>query len=497
MLSASRALEWLHDNPVAGVLTEMDFDHGPTGQDLIEHLRGSGRDVQIIATSVRNRRTVGAERLGKLDVLFIPKPYNVRFVVGMVGGMLRYGARRVPTLALRRLAPGEVLVRQGDRGSEAFIVRGGRLAITCEGPHGTHEIGTAGPGEMVGEMAFLNETVRAATLTAMESTELAVLDLEAFRDYLEGQPAWLRVMLQSLTRRLRERSETLATVQRRALSQAGRRESVAAESTVEPPLGDLKRKQATMWGRGEYERIAETLAVMHDELIRRLDPRPGEKWLDLATGTGEVAFRAARMGARVSGVDLAPALIARARKIARTKSLDIRFELGDAEHLVHPDASFDVVASAVGIIFATDHVAAAREVARVCRPGGRIGITAWRLDGGVGDFFRVIEPFQTDRQRAGNSAFEWASDGYASSLLGAAFELEMFEFDAPFVAVSSDAAWEKLSTSYGPLIALAEALNSARREELRQAVIAFYDRFWNGSEVRHSRRYVMLVGKRR
>jgi hypothetical protein len=73
----------------------------------------------------------------------------------------------------------------------------------------------------------------------------------------------------------------------------------------------------------------------------------------------------------------------------------------------------------------------------------------------------------------------------------------MFEFDAPFVAVSSDAAWEKLSTSYGPLIALAEALNSARREELRQAVIAFYDRFWNGSEVRHSRRYVMLVGKRR
>lgn len=496
--SASRALEWLRDNTVAGVLTEMDFEEGVTGLDLIEHLRRPGHDdVQIIATSTRDRRRVGAERLGRLDVLFIPKPYSVRFVVGMVGGMLRSGARRPPALGIRRLHSGEVLVREGERGTEAFIIREGRLRITHQESYGIHEIGTAGPGEMVGEMAFLNEATRAATLTAMEPTELAVLDLESFRDYLEGQPSWLRVMLRSLTGRLRERSERLVNAERCGSNGPTRSEPVTTEPALAGSTEDLKQEQAAIWGKGQYERIAETLAVMHDELIRRLDPRPGESWLDLAAGTGAVAFRAARKGARVTGIDLAPALVARARATARTEGLDVRFEIGDAERLMHSDASFDVVASAVGVIFAPDHAAVARELARVCRPGGRLGVTAWRLDGGVGDFFEVVKPFQNNPPSTRGSAFDWGSEEYVRDLLGDAFELEVFEFDAPFIAASSEAAWEKLSTSYGPIVALVDTLSSSRREELRRAVVSFYDRFWNGHEVHHSRRYAMLIGKRR
>ena len=350
---------------------------------------------------------------------------------------------------------------------------------------------------MVGEMAFLNRARRAATLTAMEPAELAVLDLEGFRDYLEGQPPWLRMMLQSLTGHLRETSEKLANSEWPAPTGLARIESMAPAPSAETCSEDVKRKTAAVWGTGEYERIAETLAGMHDELARRLDPRPGERWLDLATGTGEVAFRAARKGAHVIGVDIAPALIERARRAATRDGLDVRFEVGDAERLRYSDASFDVISSAVGVIFAPDHRAVARELARVCRPGGRLGITAWRLDGGVGDFFQVMKPFQNDARPGASSSFDWGSERYVSDLLGDAFDFDMLEFDAPFVAASSEAAWEKLSTSYGPTVVLAASLSPKRREDLRRAVVSFYDRFWTGSEVRHSRRYALLIGTRR
>src|SRR5439155_19454003 len=132
-----------------------------------------------------------------------------------------------------------------------------------------------------------------------------------------------------------------------------------------------------MWGSAPWERVAETLAPLHDHLVAALSPRAGERWLDLATGTGAVAIRAARAGAKVTGLDLAPRLVETARSWAADEGLDIRFDVGDCERLPYDDASFDVVASVVGVIFAPDHGAVARELARVCRPGGRLGRVAW------------------------------------------------------------------------------------------------------------------------
>jgi ubiquinone/menaquinone biosynthesis C-methylase UbiE len=141
-------------------------------------------------------------------------------------------------------------------------------------------------------------------------------------------------------------------------------------------LAALKADQARIWGSAAWQQIAERqLFPVHDELIARLGPHPGERWLDLATGTGAVALRAARAGAAVTGQDLAPELIVTARDLGVKEGLGVDFEVGDAERLDYPDASFDVVSSAHGVVHAYDHRAVANELARVCRPGGRLGLT--------------------------------------------------------------------------------------------------------------------------
>jgi SAM-dependent methyltransferase len=137
---------------------------------------------------------------------------------------------------------------------------------------------------------------------------------------------------------------------------------------------------ARVVGLGHWQPMAARFTPIHDHLVAKLDPRPGERWLDIGTGTGAVALRAARAGARVTAVDIAPRMIETARWLASSERLSIRFEIGDAETLALEDESFDVVASALGVVLAPDHSAAARELARVCRPGGRLGIVAWRID---------------------------------------------------------------------------------------------------------------------
>src|SRR2546423_10729369 len=144
---------------------------------------------------------------------------------------------------------------------------------------------------------------------------------------------------------------------------------------------------------------------MHDGRVGRLDPKPGQPGLGVATGTGEVAFRAAEAGADVTASDLAPDLIETAKRIAAERGLGIDFHVADCERLPYDDASFDVVSSAVGVMFAPDHRASARELARVCRPGGRIGLTTWKAGTGVHDMFKVMAPFQPTPPPGGGRPF--------------------------------------------------------------------------------------------
>src|SRR5439155_16998827 len=137
---------------------------------------------------------------------------------------------------------------------------------------------------------------------------------------------------------------------------------------------------ADSWSGATYERIAETFAPIHDRVVEALAIEPGERVLDVACGTGGVALRAARAGADVVGIDISADQLAKARRAADAEGLAIRFDEGDCQELPYAEAEFAVVVSVFGAIFAPDHARTAAELVRVCRPGGRLALTAWRKD---------------------------------------------------------------------------------------------------------------------
>lgn len=253
-----------------------------------------------------------------------------------------------------------------------------------------------------------------------------------------------------------------------------------------------------MWGNGPYERITDLLTEAQEDLVAALEPQSGERWLDVATGTGAVARMATSAGARVTGLDLSPALIETARRESDGAGLDIRYDVGDAENLPYEDASFDAVVSTYGVMFAPDHAAVARELARVCRPGGRLGLASWTEDSGIGDIFRVMKPFQAAPPPAGvGNPFAWGDEGHVRELLEDDFELELRVIDTIHWAESGEEAWEVFSTSYGPTKTLAESLDEDRKEELHRSWVELYERSREGDRIAHHRHYLRVLGTRR
>jgi len=260
---------------------------------------------------------------------------------------------------------------------------------------------------------------------------------------------------------------------------------------------ELKERQAVIWGNGPFERISETSTIAYDDLVGRLAPGQGERWLDVACGTGAVAFRAAKRGADVTGVDLAPALVERARELAAQDGLDIQLDVGDAEQLPYDNADFDVVSSSFGVMFAPDHQRAARELGRVCRPGGRLGLLTWRPDGGVGAMFKTMQQFQPLPPEGAGSPPAWGEEAYVEQLLGGDFELEFSEGDATLSAESGREVWELFSTSFGPVKTMNEKLEGERRDTFEQAFIDFHESFRTDGGIRMPREYLLTVGRRR
>jgi SAM-dependent methyltransferase len=240
--------------------------------------------------------------------------------------------------------------------------------------------------------------------------------------------------------------------------------------------------------------MASRLAAIHDHLVARLAPARGERWLDVGTGTGAVALRAARGGARVTGVDLSPVMIDTARRLAREQGAGIRFEVGDAESLPYEDASFDVVASALGVFLAPDHAAAGRELARVCRAGGRLGVVAWRPDPGAE---RMHAPFWPPAEPGAGDRRDWGREEYLAELLGQEFELQFEEGELHLTAGSGDELWQLFTSHDGAAKAQVDSLHPRRAQEYRRAYVAYHERHRANGRISLPRRYLLTLGRRR
>jgi SAM-dependent methyltransferase len=249
-----------------------------------------------------------------------------------------------------------------------------------------------------------------------------------------------------------------------------------------------------VWSAGTYERLAARFAPVAEELIARLAIQPDERVLDLATGTGEVARRVARLGAAVSAFDIAGPMLEKARASAAEEGLPIAFQLGDVEYLPYDDGSFDVLLSNFGVVFAPDHANVASELARVTRPGGRVGFTAWKPNSKLGELYRRF----TEVPIEGREAYEWGREDHVEDMLGDDFELEFEDGTLWLEADSGEEIWKLFSESAPPVIALIERLDPEQTEQFHQAFVELYEGYrTEGGGVRAPRRYLLVLGRRK
>jgi len=194
-----------------------------------------------------------------------------------------------------------------------------------------------------------------------------------------------------------------------------------SDTTITGTVEDraLKTKHAAMWASGSYPTVvADVVEPLGGILVDALDIRTGQKVLDVAAGTGTSALPAARLGATVTATDLTPELLEVGRTQAAAEPLDITWQTADAEALPFEDGSFDVVLSAIGVMFAPHHQQAADELIRVCRPGGTIGVLSWTPEGFIGQLFAVMKPFAPPPPPGASPAPLWGRADHVRQLFG-------------------------------------------------------------------------------
>jgi SAM-dependent methyltransferase len=181
----------------------------------------------------------------------------------------------------------------------------------------------------------------------------------------------------------------------------------------------LKAKHAAMWALGDYAAVArELIAELGGVLVEACEIGPGQRVLDVAAGTGNVAIPAARTGAEVVACDLSPELLDIGHRIADDAGVSLEWRRADAEALPFDDASFDVVTSSVGVMFAPHHQVAADELVRVLRPGGRLGLVAWTPAGFIGQMFAVMKPYAAPPPPGAQPPPLWGDESHVLALLG-------------------------------------------------------------------------------
>jgi SAM-dependent methyltransferase len=238
----------------------------------------------------------------------------------------------------------------------------------------------------------------------------------------------------------------------------------------------IKQRQQATWASGDYAVIGTTLQIVGEGLAEATDIRAGERVLDVAAGNGNASLAAARRFAEVTSTDYVPQLLDRGAARARAEGLDIHFQTADVEALPFPAASFDAVLSIFGVMFAPQHSRAAREMLRVTRPGGKIGIASWTPQGFIGQLFRLIATYAPPPAGV-MSPMLWGTEPHIVELFGPQamdIHCERRHFNFRY---RSAAHWiEVFRNYYGPTHKLYAALDEGRQTQLTAEITALLDR---------------------
>lgn len=218
----------------------------------------------------------------------------------------------------------------------------------------------------------------------------------------------------------------------------------------------IKSAHRGMWALGDYHRFAAaTVWQLGPVLVEACGISAGQRVLDVAAGTGNVAIRAAKAGATVVASDLTPENFEVGRRTAATEGVELEWVEADAEALPFDDGEFDVVTSCFGAIFAPDHRAVARELLRVCRPGGTIGMINFTPDGAGGEFFRVLAQYAPPLPAGALPPVLWGNEEHVRKLFGNRVEsLEMTRGEYVERAASPREYYDLFQQTFGPMVAI-------------------------------------------
>ena len=233
----------------------------------------------------------------------------------------------------------------------------------------------------------------------------------------------------------------------------------------------VKGRQQAMWASGDFAVIGTTLQIVGELLCEAVDLQAGERVLDVAAGNGNATLAAARRFASVTSTDYVPALLESGRRRAEAEGFDVAFKVADAEDLPYPDASFNVVLSTFGVMFAPDHHQAAMEMMRVCRKGGRIGLTSWTPAGFLGQLFRVVAAYVPPIPGI-RSPLLWGTDAHIQHLFQGAARIVHTTRHFAFRYRSPEHWVEVFRTYYGPVHKAFAALDAGKRAALEADLVA-------------------------
>jgi SAM-dependent methyltransferase len=239
----------------------------------------------------------------------------------------------------------------------------------------------------------------------------------------------------------------------------------------------ITERQKATWSEGDFNVLALGVMPASEGIVAAVDVHAGERVLDVACGSGNAGLVAARRNAEVTGIDYVPALIERAKTRAQAEGTKIDFRVGDAQELPFADGSFDVVVSVFGVMFAPDQQRAARELLRVTRSGGRIGLMNWMPEDFGGDFFRTHGKYLPPPAGL-TPPVRWGTESGVHELFGdsaASLSFEKFTFFQHFR--SEVHAFETFSTYFGPTRRVLASLEAARHADFERDLLDVFRRY--------------------